>query len=157
MIDGLAIARAIHVAAVMHWIGGVFFVTFVILPSLATIEAGQRLGLFDRIERRFATQARISTLLAGLSGFYLLQGFQLWGQLLDPRTWWLPAMFMLWVVFTLMLYVLEPLVLHRWFETRAARDPDGTFRLVLRMHRILSALTALTVLGGVAGAHGFSF
>lgn len=157
MVDSLILARAIHVAAVVHWIGGVFFVTFVILPSLRAFPANERIALFDRIERRFAWQARISTLLAGASGFYLLYGFNLWNSLIDPRSWWLPAMLMLWVVFTLMLYVLEPLVLHRWFEERAARDADGTFALILRMHRILSVLTGVTVMGVVAGAHGWSF
>lgn len=157
MIDSLILARAIHVAAVVHWIGGVFFVTFVILPSLRAFPPDERISLFDRIERRFAGQARISTLLAGLSGFYLLYGYNLWTNLINPHSWWLPAMLMLWVIFTLMLYVLEPLVLHRWFDARAVRDPDGTFALVLRMHRILSILTGLTVMGGVAGAHGWSF
>ena len=67
MIDGLAVARAVHVVAVVHWIGGLLFVTLVILPSLLETEAPRRLAVFDALERRFATQARLSTLLVGLS------------------------------------------------------------------------------------------
>jgi len=40
-----------------------------------------------------------------------------------------------WLLFTLMLFVLEPLVLHRWFRARAQHNPAGTFRLVLHLHR----------------------
>ena len=34
MTDLAALARALHVAAVVHWIGGLTFVTFVVLPTL---------------------------------------------------------------------------------------------------------------------------
>src|SRR6266436_7498178 len=76
MIDGLAVARAVHVVAIVHWIGGLLFVTLVILPSLLETEAPRRLAVFDALERRFATQARLSTLLVGLSGFYMLYAYE---------------------------------------------------------------------------------
>lgn len=157
MIDDLAIARAVHVVSVAHWIGGVFFVTLVLLPGLRRIEAERRVALFDTIERGFAGQARISTLLAGLTGFYMLARTDSWFMLVSPRSWWIPGMLALWIVFTLMLFVLEPLVLHRWFDERAARDPEGTFALVLRLHRVLSTIAAVVLVGGVAGIHGLAF
>lgn len=157
MLDDLAIARALHVAAVVHWIGGVFFVTLVVLPGLRRVEADRRVSLFDTIERGFAWQARISTLIAGLTGFYMLLRTDAWYMLVSIRTWWIPGMLALWAVFTLMLFVLEPLVLHRWFDERAARDPEGTFALVLRLHRVLSTIAAIILLGGVAGTHGLIF
>ena len=154
MIDGLAVARAVHVVAVVHWIGGLLFVTLVILPSLLETEAPRRLALFDALERRFAMQARVSTLLAGLSGFYMLYSYGHWGRIADPRFWWLDAMIGLWAIFTIMLFVAEPLFLHAWFDARAQRDPDGAFRMVLRGHRVLSLIAVVTVLGAIAGAHG---
>ena len=154
MIDWLTIARAVHVVAVVHWIGGLLFVTLVVLPSLLETEAPRRLTLFDALERRFATQARASTLLVGLSGFYMLHSYELWGRVADPCFWWLDAMIGLWAAFTIMLFVAEPLFLHAWFDARARRDPDGTFRLVLRGHRVLSLVAVVTVLGAVGGAHG---
>ena len=154
MIDWLTLARFVHVVAVVHWIGGLLFVTLVVLPSLLEIEAPRRLTLFDALERRFATQARASTLLVGLSGFYMLHSYELWGRVADPRFWWLDAMIGLWAAFTIMLFVAEPLFLHAWFDARARRDPDGTFRLVLRGHRVLSLVAVVTVLGAVGGAHG---
>ncbi len=154
MIDGLAVARAVHVVAIVHWIGGLLFVTLVILPSLLETEAPRRLAVFDALERRFATQARLSTLLVGLSGFYMLYAYEHWGRIADPRFWWLDAMIGLWAIFTIMLFVAEPLFLHAWFDARAQRDPDGAFRVALRGHRVLSLAAVVTVLGAVGGAHG---
>lgn len=53
-----------------------------------------------------------------------------------------------------MLFVAEPLFLHRWFHARAASDPDGTFRLIQRMHAVLLTVSLVTVFGAVLGAHG---
>ena len=154
MIEWLGVARAVHVVAIVHWIGGLLFVTFVVLPSLLETAPQQRLALFNALERRFAMQARVSTLLAGLSGFYLLRGFGLWSLIVDPHFWWLGAMIALWALFTVMLFVAEPLFLHAWFDEHARRDPDGAFRAALRLHRILSGFAVVTVLGAAGGAHG---
>jgi len=153
--DWPSVARAIHVLAVVHWIGGLYFVTFVVLPGLIERPAGERLDLFDAIERRFAGQARISTALAGLTGFYLLQAYDHWARLIDPRFWWLDAMLVLWALFTIMLFVAEPLFLHAWFDAFARRNPDKAFRIALAMHRVLSFVALATIVGAVAGAHGF--
>jgi len=154
MIDWLAVARAVHVVAIVHWIGGLLFFTLVILPSLLETEAPRRLAWFDALECRFATQARVSTLLVGLSGFYMLYADEHWERIADPRFWWLDAMIGLWAIFTIMLFVAEPMFLHAWFDARARRDPDGAFRVALRGHRVLSVLAVVTVLGAVGGAHG---
>ena len=55
---------------------------------------------------------------------------------------------------TVMLFVAEPLFLHRWFLARSRRDPEGTFRFIQRMHRVLLIISLLTVVAAVAGAHG---
>jgi uncharacterized membrane protein len=150
----LAIARAVHVAAIVHWIGGLLFVTFVLLPSLLEIAPAERLAAFDRLERRFGAQARVSTALAGLSGFYMLWAYDRWSHVVDLRFWWIGAMIAIWALFTIMLFVAEPLFLHAWFESRARKDSEGAFRVALRGHRVLSVLSTVTVLGAAAGAHG---
>lgn len=157
MLDWPTMFRIIHVLAVVHWIGGLLFVTFVLLPSLSEFEPARRLPLFDALERRFARQARVSTLLAGISGFYMLHAYDHWSRVLDPRFWWLGAMLALWALFTVMLFVAEPLVLHRWFSAAAKRNPDRAFRIALRGHRVLSTAALITVLGAVGGAHGLLF
>jgi hypothetical protein len=54
-----------------------------------------------------------------------------------------------------MLFIAEPLVVHRLFHERAKVNPKATFLLIERMHRILLFAGLITILGTVAGAHGF--
>lgn len=152
--DVLVLARVLHVLAIVHWIGGVAMVTLVILPQMQALPAADRIAMFERLEGSFGTQAKLSTLVAGLSGLWMLWLTDGWGLFLLPGYWWLHLMVAVWAIFTLVLFVLEPLILHRWFHARASHDPEGTFVLVLRLHRVLLALSALAVAGAVQGAHG---
>ncbi|MCC7347128.1 MAG: hypothetical protein IT538_06985 [Variibacter sp.] len=154
--DDITIARTIHVVSVVHWIGGVAFVTLVLLPAVRRLaEPAQRVALFEEIESRFAMQARVSTLAAGLSGFWMTARLDAWDRFADARFWWMHAMVALWSVFTLMLFVLEPLVLHRLFQQRAAAEPVATFALIQRLHYVLLAASAVVVAAAVLGAHGW--
>lgn len=153
--DAITIARALHVLAIVHWIGGVTMVTLVLLPGIMRhVPAEKRLALFEMIEGRFALQARISTLVAGLTGFYMTHELGAWYRFTDPGFWWMHAMVAVWAIFTVVLYVAEPLFLHRWFHDRATREPKGTFRLVQRMHVLLLTVSLVTVGASVLGAHG---
>jgi uncharacterized membrane protein len=152
--DMHVLARILHVLAVVHWIGGVAMITLVILPQMQALPAAERIDSFARIEGNFGMQAKVSTLIAGLSGLWMLWLSDGWGLFLQADYWWLWLMVLVWTLFTLVLFVLEPLFLHRWFHDRGAADPEGTFALVLRLHRVLLALSALAVLGAVQGAHG---
>lgn len=156
--DDVTIARALHVLAVVIWIGGVAMVTSVILPAVRNVTTpAERIAAFERIERRFALQARVATILAAATGFYMVERLDLWDRFLDAQYWWMHAMVGVWAVFTLVLFVLEPLVLHRWFNERARRDPEGTFRLVERLHWVLLTLSLATTFFAVVGAHGALF
>ncbi len=150
-----AIARALHVLGVVAWIGGVAFVTTVLLPAAWRGQPGARwLEAFDRAERRFAWQARATTLLTGATGLWMTYAYSLWPRFGAVRFWWMHAMVAVWALFTLMLFVLEPLFLHGWIARRNARDAWGTYALVQRLHWALLALSTITVLGAVAGSHG---
>jgi uncharacterized membrane protein len=153
--DDTTIARTIHVIAVVLWIGGVGFVTTVLLPAVRhTKSPAERLAFFDDIERRFAWQARMTTLLAGLSGLYMLIRLDLWDRFLSPRMWWMYAMVIVWLLFTLMLFVVEPFVLHRRLRARNTIEPEDTFGAVERFHWLLLALSLITVFGATTGSHG---
>ena len=156
--DWWGLARAAHVIGVVLWIGGVAMVTTVLLPALAKGSAdADALALFERLEQDFGRQARWTTALVGITGFYLTVALDLWHRFAEPRYWWMSAMVAIWAIFTLLLFVLEPLVLHRWFAARARRDPAGTLRIVLSLHRVLLVLSVLTIAGAVAGSHGVFF
>lgn len=153
--DDITIARAVHVLAVIHWMGGVAFVTAVILPSAAAIaEPARRLAFFESIESRFSAQVKVSIPLAGLSGAYMAERLDAWHRFLEPAGWWLAAMALLWLLFMVILFVVEPFVARDHFHRRAAADPDGTFRLVQRAHWVLLAAGAVVAAAAVLGAHG---
>lgn len=155
-IEPLAIARVLHVLGVVFWIGGVAMVTTVLLPAVRRLKRPEeRVEFFEAIEGRFAAQARITTLITGLSGFYLVDVMGAWNRFGAAAFWWIHAMVAVWAVFTLMLFVLEPLWLHRWFLKRAKRDPEGTFQVVQRLHWLLLTVSLATIAGAVAGSHGW--
>jgi uncharacterized membrane protein len=156
--NDIAIALALHVLAVVLWIGGVAMVTTVLMPAVERFKApAERVAFFEQVERRFARQSRATTLIAGGSGFYLLHRTGLEALLWTLQGWWLGAMILVWLIFSLMLFVLEPLVLHRWLQERAARDPERAFFLIRRLHWVLLALSVVTVVGAAAGSHGLTF
>jgi len=157
-IDVFVLARAVHVLGVVLWIGGVAFVTLILLPALKTIADGeQRLSLFEQLEGRFANQARIVTVITGVAGFWMVEFMDVWQRYQLVEYWWMHLMTFIWAIFTLVLFVLEPLVLHRVFHKKATQDSDRAFNLIHRMHKILLSLSLIAVLGAVAGSHGFQF
>lgn len=155
-IDTLWLARALHVLGVVLWIGGVAFITTVILPAIINdFVAEQRLAEFERYERRFAIQAKISTLLVGVSGFYMVSALGLWPRYQQAHFWWMHAMLLLWTLFMALLFVIEPLFFHRFLKRLGQRDPALPLRVLQRSHRMLLAAGLATVAGAVAGSHGW--
>ena len=151
--NDLAIARAIHVLAVVIWIGGVAMVTTVILPMVLrarTTREGQT--LLEAVERRFIWQARIATLVVAASGFYIVDRLHLWDRFRSIEFWWMHAMVLLWLIFTIVLFIGEPLA------GRIRRDHGSKGRLSLMqwLHWALLLLSAITVLAAVAGSQGMS-
>jgi uncharacterized membrane protein len=152
----LTLALSVHVLAIVLWIGGVAMVTTILLPAIrrfGRVEDG--IALFEKLERRFARQARVTTLAAGASGFYMVDRLGLWESFGSIAYWWLDAMVFVWALFTLMLFVAEPLFLDRWFRDRARRAPEATLALIQKLHWLLLTLSLITVAGAVAGSHGF--
>lgn len=152
------LARVIHVIAVILWIGGVSMVTTVLIPAVKKMKSKEdRITTFEMIEGKFATQAKITTLLTGLSGFYMLYELDGWNRYLDYRFWWIHAMTLVWFIFTLILYVLEPLLLHKIFKKQAIENPEKTFRIIHRLHWVLLIISLITIAEAVAGSHGWYF
>jgi uncharacterized membrane protein len=155
MINDFAVARALHVLALVHWIGGVAMVTTIVLPrARALANAHAALAAFDAFEGPFAAQARFSILLAGLSGYYMLNKMQAWTLLLDPPSWWLASMVAVWAIFALFVFVLEPLVVHRLFHVYALRDKDRAFSLAIRLHAVALTISCFAIVARVLGAQG---
>lgn len=152
------IARAIHVLGVVLWIGGVAFVTTILLPAIKQYTSDEkRLALFEQLEGKFSFQAKFITLATGVSGYIMLDIINGWDRYLYLQFWWMHLMTLVWAIFTLVLFVLEPLFLHQWFRQKAAQDSEKTFNIVHRMHILLLSLSLIAVAGATAGSHGYTF
>jgi uncharacterized membrane protein len=156
MIDDLAVARTIHVLAVVHWIGGMAAVTTIVLPRARLLpDENAAIASFETFERRFARQARISVMLTGVSGIYMLWRLTAWERFESPSFWWLHLMVALWILFVLMLFVLEPLGIDRLFRSYARREKKRAFALATWLHWASLLIATLTIGAGVLGAHGY--
>lgn len=152
-INDFALARTIHVVAILFWIGGVGFVTWVLMPALKAIEPPQdRLAWFQKFEARFAWQARLWVLLAGASGFWMTARADLWSRFGEGRFWWMHLMVALWAIFAAMLFVIEPRHLKRRLAMSAA--PAADFARMMRLHQLLVGVSVITIIGAVGGSHG---
>ncbi len=145
------LARVLHVIAVIIWIGGVAFVTTVLIPAIRKTQSPEnRLRIFETLEGKFSFQAKFTTLLAGVTGFYMLHVMNGWSSM----QWWIYPMIFVWAIFTVVLFILEPLYLHKWFLKQATVNNEKSFLVLQVMHIILLTVSLLAVFGGVAGAHG---
>lgn len=155
IVDDVALARAIHVLALVHWFGGVAAVTTIVLPRARQCpDAKDAVAAFEAFEQRFAAQARVSILLVGLSGVYMLIKMNAWDRFQYALFWWMHLMVVVWILFALMIYVLEPIAIHRRFHEFALRQKDRAFILAIRLHAIALVVSAIAIGAGVVGAHG---
>lgn len=154
--DDITFARSLHVLAVVLWIGGVSMVTTVLLPVFKRhFPVNERLNLFHRVEYRFAGQARFLVLVAGLSGFYMVWRLNIWDRFEHPSFWWMHAMVLVWTLFALMLFIVEPF----FMNTKPAEDFTNnslkTYKKVQYMHWAFLIFSIITILGAVWGSHDY--
>ena len=157
IMDDVTIARAIHVLAVVIWIGGVSMATTVALPAVRRGDLGEdRLRAFEAIEHRFIWQARSAVTLVGLTGLYMTWRLDLWERFQSAAFWWMHAMVGVWLLFAFVLFIAEPFILHRHFDRWASAQPRVAFAWLHRAHWVLLLLSVATILGAVAGSQGWS-
>jgi len=113
--------------------------------------------IFEKIEGRFARIAKITTVLSAITGFYMIDYLNAWNRYLDVKFWWIHAMTIIWLLFTIVLFILEPFVLHNLFKKYAIMNPKKTFSILHKAHWVLLILSLITIIGGVAGSHGWYF
>ena len=151
-------ARVIHILSVVVWIGGVSMVTTVLIPYISKLKSSEdKLALFEKIENKFSTQAKITTVLTGLSGFYMLHTIDGWSRLIAIDYWWIQLMVLVWLIFTVILFIMEPLVLPKLIERYYKSHPDKVFKIMQIVHWVLLTLSMIAIVGGVAGGHGWYF
>ena len=65
-------------------------------------------------------------------------------------------MVVVWLLFASILFIIEPLFLHRRFEEQARIAPERTFARLQRMLWILLLLSTIAIIGGVADSYGLT-
>jgi uncharacterized membrane protein len=156
MID-VVVARVLHVLCVVIWIGGLAMATTVVLPAVRRNDLGaDHFGVFHAIEHRFVWQARIAVVIVGLTGFYMSARLDLWDRFQSAQFWWMHAMVCMWLLFSFVLFVAEPLVLRGHLQKWASVRSEATLAWLHRAHWVLLVLSLVTIFGAVAGSHGWS-
>lgn len=155
--DEFVFARVLHILGVVLWMGGVAMVTTVLLPTLARMQsATEAMVFFEQFKRRFAAQARFSTLFVGLTGFYMVYVLDAWHRFTQWQYWWMHTMVLIWLLFSVMLFVMEPRGRRRQTNVSVQKNFSAeTFVRIQRKHLVLLMLSLLTIAGAVAGSHGW--
>lgn len=138
------ILLAFHVLGVVWWIGGVAMVTATLLPIFNRLPADERIQRIKQLEHRFANQARVAVLVVGITGFWMYS-------VLSPEithTWWIGLMMLVWMLFTVLLFIAEPLRLPA--KLGMIHKPAA----FLGLHAVLLTLALVAVFCGVIGARG---
>lgn len=151
------ISKALHVVAIVAWIGGVGFVTTVLIPAIKKSKNQKsKLNLFVELEGRFSPQAKILNGITGLTGLYMLYYLNAWNRFVQPNYWWMHLMVLIWFIFFIVLFFLEPIFLHKWFEKIAETDDTRAVNLLFLIHLILLMLSISSIFIVVLGSNGMS-
>ena len=156
--NGLTLARALHIVSIVIWIGGVAFVTAVMLPAIKSQYVyTQQESIFHLLEARFAKIAKWMVTLAGLSGFYMVDELNAWDRFTQIKFFWMHAMVLVWCLFFLALFVIEPFFLKS--HGRMVKDGHNISNLYKTqiVHSIILTPSLITIVISVLGAHGFFF
>ena len=156
--NDLTIARAIHIVSVVIWMGGVTFVTLVLIPTLrrSSFHVDQ-LAIFNVIENQFANIARVMVLLAGISGFYMTYRLNAWNRFTEIQYFWMHAMVFVWILFFLALFIVEPFFLKDHGKMVKNGHNITNLQKTQIVHAIILLLSLVTIIASVLGAHGFFY
>ena len=156
----LPLMHIVHLLTVILWIGGLGFITILMLPLIIRMEDPlQKVLLFNRIEHKFAPLARVYNVIVGVSGFVMLYMTDSYKDLFTVEA--LPLLFMVavWVFWAVMLFILEPVVVRKMIERmKRSGEPmeiESIFSLMNRLHIALLILSLLAATAGAAFAHSF--
>ena len=150
----------IHLLTVIIWIGGLGFITIIVLPMLIKWDDPLQKALtFQSIEHRFAPIARVYNVITGVTGFVMvyLTG---WHRLYFT-TKGIPLLIMtlIWFLWFVMLFGLEPLVVKKMLDRMAnsgvKMEIETIFARMNRMHWVLMMLSLAASIAGIIFAHGY--
>ncbi len=91
-----AVLQALHVLAVIVWVGGMAFAHFFLRPAVAALPPPQRLPLMQDVLGRFFTAVLVAAPLTLVTGLWMIgrvarQVVQGGGSFAMPLSWWVMA------------------------------------------------------------------
>jgi uncharacterized membrane protein len=145
---------AVHVLWVVIWIGGVAFVTMTIFPMIMRMEGSlEKVLFFQGVEHRFAKIAKLSVLIVGITGAWLLYLTGKWSLLFKIAGIGPTLMLIVWAFYVLVL-LFEAKLFKIIFKGEAQQDTTKIFFRLSVFHWVVLGLSLLAVGVGVLAAHG---
>ena len=145
---------AVHVLGVVVWIGGVAFVTMIVLPMITRMENSlEKVIFFQGMEHRFARIAKSSVVVVGLTGGWMLYITGEWRILFSMAGIGPTLMVLVWTFYLLVL-LFEAKIFKIVFDGSAQQDTTKIFSYLSRFHWIVLGLSLLAVGVGVWAGHG---
>ncbi|MCC7203013.1 MAG: hypothetical protein IT393_10180 [Nitrospirae bacterium] len=150
----------IHLLTVIIWIGGLSFITIIVIPMLIKWDAPLQKALtFQSIEHKFAPIARVYNLITGATGFIMvyLTG---WHKLYFTAKG-LPLLIMtvIWLIWFVMLFGLEPLIVKKMLDNMAKNgvkmEIEAVFARMNLMHWVLLTASLVASIAGIVFAHSY--
>ncbi|MBF0565766.1 MAG: hypothetical protein HQK89_11025 [Nitrospirae bacterium] len=148
---------AIHVIAVVIWIGGVSFVTVVVFPMILRMEDSmEKVLFFQGTEHRFARIAKACVVVVGLTGGGLLQLTGEWKNLFTKAGIGPTVMLLVWCFYVLVL-LFEKNLFKVMFKGEAQHDTRRVFVRLTGFHWVVMGLSLMAVGIGVYTGHAGGF
>ncbi|MFN3739202.1 MAG: hypothetical protein ACK4TF_00825 [Thermodesulfovibrionales bacterium] len=152
----IPVLTAIHVITIILWIGGVAFVTINIFPILMRMEDSlEKIRYFQAVENRFARQARLYAIVAGITGAVILFLENGWSGIFSKRGLGILIMLLAWLVYVLIL-TFERNIFKVLFKD-TTQDVSKIFFKLNVFHWFILTVSFLAVFSGVYLGHGGSF
>lgn len=150
----IPLITALHVVTIVLWIGGVAFVTINIFPLLLTMEDSlEKIMLFQRVENKFARQARFYAWTAGISGAILLYLTGEYKMLFSISGIGVTVMLIVWFIYTFIL-TFEKRIFKVLFSQPERLDTQKIFKRLNIFHWFVLGLSLVAVFIGVLSGHG---
>jgi len=144
---GYITALTIHIVSVVVWIGGVSFVTLVTFPMILRMDKSLEMVLmFQGVEHRFGSIAKVMVILAGLSGLFLI-----YEKGISTAVW---IMIVVWAFYASLLFGLEKMIFKKLFgKPEQQTDMKKVFNLLQVFHWVVLGLSFLAIAAGVYAGH----
>ena len=101
----------IHIQGALLWITGITLLSLEIFRNAKKAE-GRKLG--SRMNFDGIVMTGIAMVLVGSSGLFFLYEWDIWKRLQELQFWWVHSMILTWILFGVVLFFLDPLILKRY-------------------------------------------